>query len=42
MVLDLETLRTDDDGNDVVIMRFSPHRSARDATVAPTGDGNGS
>ncbi len=28
MVLDLETLRTDDDGNDVVIMRFSPHRAA--------------
>jgi uncharacterized OB-fold protein len=24
MVLDLETLRTDDDGNEVVIMRFAP------------------
>ncbi|MBU6215648.1 MAG: OB-fold domain-containing protein [Acidobacteria bacterium] len=24
MILDLETLRTDEDGNDVVIMRFSP------------------
>jgi uncharacterized OB-fold protein len=24
VVLDLETLRTDDEGNDLVIMRFSP------------------
>jgi hypothetical protein len=24
VVLDLETLRNDDEGNDVVIMRFSP------------------
>ena len=24
VVLDLETLRTDDDGNDIVIFRFSP------------------
>lgn len=28
MILDLESLRTDDDGNDVVIMRFSPHLAA--------------
>lgn len=36
MVLDLETLRTDEDGNEVVIMRFAP-RSA--GAAAPTDDG---
>lgn len=34
MVLDLETLRTDDEGNEVVIMRFSP-------LAAATGSGKG-
>jgi uncharacterized OB-fold protein len=29
VVLDLETLRTDDDGNEVVIFRFSPAEQAR-------------
>jgi uncharacterized protein len=28
MILDVETLRTDDDGNEVVIMRFSPLTAA--------------
>lgn len=42
MVLDLETLRTDDDGNDVVIMRFSPRGVAADRAVQPTGDGSSS
>lgn len=42
MVLDLETLRTDDDGNDVVIMRFSPRSVTADRAAQPTGDGSSS